>query len=192
MSGEGEALWNLCHVVSVAHPGDALLRQSAEELAGRVKEGDGFPVLPGGIILRRRDQTAQSMGDELTAVANAQNGNAQCKDGRVVFGRVVKINAVRSAGEDNADGRLCAQRLQRGSVGAHLTVDAALPYPAGDELIVLSAEIQNDDCFVCHAIVSFLSGALIAPTRNGPYSFSSSFLAISALEQRESIACRVR
>ena len=61
-----------------------------------------------------------------------------------------------TAGEDDADGVSGPDGLQRGGIGLHLAVDAALPDPAGNELIVLSAEVQHDDSLVRQGNSSFV------------------------------------
>ena len=68
---QGKAGRDLGHVVAVAHPGDALLGQALEELAGGIVIGDGLAVLPGGVLLGGGDLAAQGVGHELAAVADA-------------------------------------------------------------------------------------------------------------------------
>ena len=153
---QGEALRHLLHVVAVAHPGDALGGQALEEPAGCVEIRLGFAVLPGGVILGLGDPAAQVVGHQLAAVANAQDGHAPGEDGRVHLGGLGIIHAVGAASEDDADGVHGADLLQRGGVGLHLAVDAALPDPAGDELVVLPAEVQHDDSLVRQGDSSFV------------------------------------
>jgi hypothetical protein len=62
------------------------------------------------------------------------------------WGRVSIVDAVGSAGEDDADGVNAFDLVQSGiGVGLDLAVDAAFADAARDELVVLAAEIQNDD-----------------------------------------------
>ena len=61
---------------------------------------------------------------------------------QVKHGRARLIDGVGAASEDEADGLHSAELLQRGRVGLDLAIDAALAHPAGDELVVLAAEIQ--------------------------------------------------
>ena len=147
---QGEALRDSRHIVAVAHPGNPLGRQAVKELAAGVIIGDGFAVLPGGVVLGRRDPSAQGVAHELAAVADAQNGHAPGEDGRIHVGGVLFIDAVRAAGEDDADGIFPPELLQRGGVGVDLAVNAALPDPPGDELVVLAAEVQDDDQLIFH------------------------------------------
>ena len=151
-----EALGDPLHIVAVAHPGDALGGQALEELAGCIEVRLGLAVLPGGVVLGLGDPAAQVVGHQLAAVADAQDGHAPGEDGRVHLGGLGIIHAVGAAGEDDADGVHGADLVQRGGVGLHLAVDAALPDPAGDELVVLSAEIQHDDSLVRQGDSSFV------------------------------------
>ena len=157
VGSKGKALRHLGHIVAVAHPGDALLRQSPEELTGGIVVGLGLAVLPGGVILGLGDLTAQSMGHELAAVADTQNGYTPGKDLRIHVGRCLQVDAVGAAGKDDADGVHGLQLRQRGGVGLYFTVHIALPDPAGDQLVILAAEIQNDHSLMGHN--NFLSYA---------------------------------
>ena len=96
------------------------------------------------------------MGHQLTAVADAQDGHAPGENGRVHLGGFGIIHAVGATGKDDADGIHGADVRQRGGVGLYLAVDAALPDPAGNELIVLSAEVQHDDSLVRQGNSSFV------------------------------------
>ena len=153
---QSEALRHLLHVVPVTHPGDALGGKALEELAGRIEIRLGLAVLPGGVVLGLGNPAAQVMGHQLTAVADAQDGHAPGENGRVHLGGFGIIHAVGATGKDDADGIHGADVRQRGGVGLYLAVDAALPDPAGNELIVLSAEVQHDDSLVRQGNSSFV------------------------------------
>ena len=151
---EGEALGHLFHVVAVAHPRHALFRQTLEELAGRIEEGLSLAVFARGRVVRRHDLAAEVVRDELAAIADAEHGHACIKERGINVRRILKINAVRAAGEDEADG-LRRKKVREGRrVGLHLAVNAAFTHAAGDQLVVLTTEIQYDDGLMIH--VSFL------------------------------------
>ena len=147
---QSEALGHLSHIVAVAHPGHALSGQTLEELAVGVVIGLGLAVLSGGVVLSLGDLAAQGVGDELAAVADAQDGHAPGENFRVHMGGGLQIDGVGTAGEDNADGVHGLQLGQGSGVGLDLAVNAALTDPAGDELVVLSAEVQNNNGLVRH------------------------------------------
>ena len=153
MGDQRKALRNLRHVIAVAHPRNGLLRDALEQLAAGIVIGDGLAVLPGGILLRGSDLTAQRMRHQLAAVANAENGNPQPEHFRVNVGRFLQIHAVGAAGENDAHGRKGADLVQGCGVGLDLAVDILLPHPPGDQLIVLSAKVQNQDFFL-HTVLS--------------------------------------
>ena len=150
VGGEGEALGHLGHIVPVAHPGDALLGQAPEQLAGGIVVGLGLAVLPGGVVLGLGDLAPQQMGHQLAAVADAQNGHAPGENFRVHLGGGVQIHAVGAAGEDDADGIHGLQLREGSGVGLDFAVHLALPHPAGDELVILSAEVQHDNSLMRH------------------------------------------
>ena len=153
---QGEALRHLGHIVAVAHPGDALCGQAGKELAGGVVICGGLAVFPGSVLLGGGDQAAQGVGHQLTAVADAQNGDAPGEDFRVHLGGSVQIDAVGTAGEDNPDGVHGFQLRQGRGVRFDFTVDAALTHPAGDQLVVLAAKVQHKDELMLHAKPPFL------------------------------------
>ena len=153
---QGEAVRHLLHIVAVAHPGDALLGQTLEEAAGGVEVRLGLAVLPGGVVLGLGDGAAQGVGHQLAAVADAQDGHTPGENGGVHMGGRGIVHAVGPAGEDDADGVHGAQLRQRSGVGLHLAVDAALTDPAGDELVVLPAEVQHDDSLMGQGDSSFV------------------------------------
>ena len=148
MGDQRKALRNLGHVIAVAHPRNGLLRDALEQLAAGIVIGDGLAVLPGGILLRGSDLTAQRMRHQLAAVANTEDGNPQPEHFRVNVGRFLQIHAVGAAGENDAHGRKGADLVQGCGVGLDLAVDVLLPHPPGDQLIVLSAKVQNQDFFL--------------------------------------------
>ncbi len=156
VGGEGEALGNLGHIVPVAHPGDALLGQALEDLAGGIVVGPGLAVLPGGVVLGLGDLAPQGVGHQLTAVADAQNGHPPGEDLRVHMGRGLQIDGVGAAGKDDTDGVHGLQIGQGGGIGFHFAVHIALPDPAGDELIVLAAEVKDNDSLVGHKQASLI------------------------------------
>ena len=143
MGHQRKALRHLFHIVAVAHPRNALGRQTAEQLAVRVEIRLRLAVLPGGILRGRHNAAAQIVGQELAAVANAEDGNPQLENLRVrLRGRGI-IHAVGTAGKDNADGVQRLDFLKGCGIGLDLAVYAAFPDAAGNELVILAAEIQN-------------------------------------------------
>ena len=133
---ELEPIGHLSHVIAVAHPGDALGRQALEQLAGSLIKRLGLAVLSGAVRLGSGDFAAQSVRHELTAVADAQDGHAQLEDGGVVVGCFCVVDA---------------------RIGLDFTIYIALTDAAGDQLVILSAEIQYNDQFMLHAFHPFLS-----------------------------------
>ena len=145
MGHQGKAIRHLGHIVSMAHPGDSLLRQALEQAAGGIIEGLRLAILPGGILLGGCDLSPKGMGHQLAAVADTQNGHSQPKDLRVHMGRLLIVDAVGSSGKNDAHRIKCPDFLQGNGIGLYLTVDVALPDTAGDKLVILTAEIQHQN-----------------------------------------------
>ena len=113
-------------------------------------ESDGHPELfytPARPMLPPQDYdlAAEVVRDELAAVADAEHGHARVKERGIDVRRVLKIHAVRAAGEDEADGLHCEKVRKRRRVGLDLAVNAALAHPAGHQQIILPAKIQNQN-----------------------------------------------
>ena len=136
-----EALRYLGDIIAVAHPRDALLRQSGEQAAGRVVVRDRLAVFARRALLRGADAPTELMRHELTAVADAEDRYAQREQRRVDLRRAGGVNAVRPAGKDDAGRPERADRVERHGIGMQLAVHTALAHAARDELIVLSAEV---------------------------------------------------
>ena len=89
--------------------------------------------------------TAQQVHHQLAAVADAQHRHAPAEDLGVDGGRILQINAVGAAGEDNAHGGEGPDFRHGHGVRFDLTVYPTFPDSAGDELIILAAKIQNQN-----------------------------------------------
>ena len=155
MRDELEALRHALHIVAVAHPGHALFGDALEKRAGGIKICNSFAILARGIILRLGYFAAERVGDELTAVADAENRHSEPEKLRVSLRTARKIHAVRPAGEDYADGRVLLDFFKRCGVRHHLAVNSRLAHSASDELVVLTSEIEDDYIF-SHSSASFL------------------------------------
>ncbi len=132
--------------------------QPLEQAAAGVKRGEGLAVFAGGILLRGDDLAAQLRRDELAAVADAQDRHAQREHTLVGMGRTGGVDAVRPAGENDSDGVKSAYLLKAHAVGLYLTVNAALADTAGDELVILPAEIKDQNLLIVHKNLHVKSG----------------------------------
>ena len=83
------------------------------------------------------------MAHQLRAVADAQHGNAHLEQFLADGGGVRQINTVGPAGEDDARGLFLPHGLKGFFVGYDLGIYAAFAHAAGDQLIVLTAEVHH-------------------------------------------------
>ena len=99
-------------------------------------------------------RAAQLVHQRLHAVADAQHRQLPLKHPVRDERRAVLVHAGRSAGEDDALGVDALHLFPRvGGVG-NLGVDLQLPDPAGDEVAVLGAEVDDGDALVDLALRS--------------------------------------
>ena len=141
-----EALRRCGDLVAVGHPDVEVLahRHVPERPDGLGHFDAGRAVLAvGGPI----DGAAQQLGHELQAVADAEHRDAELEDPRVHHGRAGLLDARRPTGEHDALRREGADLGERHRAGVDLAVDVQLANPAGDELGVLGAEVQDEDFF---------------------------------------------
>ena len=159
LHGSGGAGITVCHrdkslrqtinIVGMAHPGDPCLRQPLEKRGGGVKVGHRFPIFPG---VGADDMPTQGIGHQLYPITDAQHWDSQGKNLRIYLGGGGFIDAVGAPCEDDTDGLFGRKFLQRGIVGEYLTIDSALPNPPGDQLVILPAKIQHEDCLMLHRL----------------------------------------
>ena len=128
--------------VAVRHPDVVGLGQAGEQRAGR---GDGDRR---AAVLTRAgvgDLAAEPLGHQLEAVAHAEDGDPRGEDRVVDAGRTLGVDRRRTAAEDDRLG-LARQHLRdRHRVRHDLGVDPRLAHPAGDQLGVLGAEVDDED-----------------------------------------------
>ncbi len=108
------------------------------------------------------DFAAEDLAAELHAVADAEDRHAEVEDSLVASRGIGLVDAGRPAGEDDALERHLGQLLGGSSGPADAGVDVLLSHPAGDQLAVLAAEIQDGDHFANH------KNNLIKRKRRGP------------------------
>ena len=109
---------------------------------------------------RRRHLAAERVGHQLHAVADAEHRHAEVEHRRVAVRRARLATRSRAAGQDDADRMPRARSVGRHVERKDLGVDRQLAKPAGDELSVLGAEIEDDDGLMRHAVVSDAAGAV--------------------------------
>ena len=140
-----EALRKLLDVVVVAHPCNGGLVDILKQ------QGSGIDLCFSSAEFRQRTVnsgayiTTEGVSHELYAVADTQNRNAQVE---YLLGHsrgILKINAVRTACEDDALGVHRAYLFNGGLVGFDLAVYFVFSYAACDKLIVLTAEVENEN-----------------------------------------------
>ena len=142
----------LLDVVVMAHPADILRGQRVKQRAGGVQIDQRLAVLALGCLA---DLAAQHVHHQLAAVADAEDGHAPVVNLGVDRGRIRQVGAVGAAGKDDALGVLGLDFGKVGAVRINLAIYVAFADTAGNQLIILAAEIQNDDSFLLHEETPF-------------------------------------
>jgi len=143
--GQGEAIRYDFHIIAVAHPADAGIGQVFKQRAAGIIEGLCFSIFSRGILLSRYDFTAEGIGHKLASVADSEDRDSEPKDLLVNMGSGLKVNGIRAAGKDKADRVFIFKDRERGREGENFAVDAALTDSARDQLVILSAEVEDDN-----------------------------------------------
>ena len=116
-----------------------------EQLAAGVHEDLGLAVLPLGGV---GHLAAQQVHHQLAAVADAQDGHPPGEDLGITAGRILQVDAVGPARENDPLGVLGTDHRGVGLIGINLTVDVVLTHAARDQLVVLPAKVQYDHRFM--------------------------------------------
>ena len=147
----GEALWKLGDAVCVAHPRhrrSGELRVCSEKSAMLIVKRLGLTVLGNGAGL---DLSAEGVGYQLCAVAYTEYRYAEPEYLFSYMRGALIIDAVGASRKDNAFRGELFYLVERCFEGAHLAVNSALSDASCDQLVILSAEIEDDDKFVLHS-----------------------------------------
>ena len=140
VAGGAEALGQRRDEIGVAHEHVRRHGAAGKERERGVQRDGEYAVLA---LVARRYRSSAEMADELHPVADAEHGNAELQHGFVAGGGIVAVYAVRSAGEDDALRRHRADLLHGHFARTDLGIDAMLTHAARDQLLVLSAKIQD-------------------------------------------------
>ena len=143
-----ESIWNLRNIIGVTHPSSSLFRKPFKQKTILLKTGFCLTV-----FARRRCSygSAQLICHQLCTVANSKDRNAERKNFRIDMRRAFSVDAVWSAGKNNADWmHLFYPRNCYFIIGVDFTVYVAFAYTPCNQLIILSAEIDNQNRFVVH------------------------------------------
>ena len=140
-----ETLGQLGQLVPVGVPDFQRVSQPLKERAFRKDLQRAHPVFT---AFRVFDLASQVVPHELHSVADSQHGNAQFEKlcGRV--GRLLAVDAGGPSGQDDCPRRKLFDLFDADVEGNNLRVDLAFADPAGDDLRVLGAEVENEQAAV--------------------------------------------
>src|SRR5204863_2299413 len=141
-----ESFWQAGEFVSVRIPDLKRVGQILEQWARGVADGQGafaeFPFLP------RLDLAVEKVRQELNAVTDAENRNAELEDAFVRQGRFRGIDAGWSAGKDQPARFEGGDFLHGRVVAENAGINVALADATRDDLRILGTEIENDNLLV--------------------------------------------
>ena len=149
---DGKARGDFGDVIGVAHPADALFGNPRKEFTLAAAHDLALAVFAG---IGMGHLAAERIGDELTAVTNAENGNPEIEYFFIHAGRTRFVYAVGPARENDADGRIFFDLFNAHRAGFEVAVHFQIAHAARNELIVLPAEIQNQYSLVIHILLFF-------------------------------------
>ena len=141
-----EALGQPVNAVGMAHPHHTLRRNVLHQQGiGGIQLQVNLAIFAG---FGGDNAAAAHPGGELCAIADAQHRDAQREHLGVIVGGSHIVDAVGATGEDDAAIALCRNLLRRNAVvGLDFSVHIQVTDPAGNQLIILSAKIQDEDFF---------------------------------------------
>ena len=95
------------------------------------------------------DDSAEAMGHQLLAIADAQGGNA-FQNGKINVGRAFFEHTAGTAAQDHGRRLHRLDLLARLGPGDHFGIDVEFPNAANDQLGVLASEVYDEDRLVSH------------------------------------------
>ena len=142
-----KALRGFTDIVCVAHPANGLIRYILKQTVFAVDIH-----FCSSIFADRRcfHLASQLVCHQLRTIADAQDRHSHFINFIGIPRRCFIVNAVWSAGEDDPLRILCLDLLKGQRVRLHFAVHVAFPDSSGDQLIILSAEVQHDYFFMIH------------------------------------------
>ena len=161
--GDGKAFGHLGNGVAVAHPHGLLHGRGVKELgASRARNGSAAVLAHLGVT----DLAAERHGRDLMAVAKAQDGKAQVKDGRIDGRSVLGIHRSRAARKDERRGVHLANLIGRDVAGNDLGIHVEVADATGNELTVLRTKVEYEDLcgsLLIHGFPLLLAGSRCPP-----------------------------
>jgi hypothetical protein len=140
--GNLEALREPADLIPMAHPAPRLFLHTGKELS-RLFDGQfGKAIFP---LLRADHLAAQGVNHELEAVADPQDRDSEIEDPPGHPRRVRLVNGRGAAGKDDPLGPEFPDLFDVDSRRLDLAVDLMFPDAAGDELVVLRPEIDDQN-----------------------------------------------
>ena len=161
-----EAVRHLGDGVEVAHPDVVDVRRvvgQQQRVGGAAQLGP--PVLAAHAAA---DGAAELLGDQLGAVADAQDRDAELVDRRVERRRTVDVDALGTAGQDQRRRPALGDLGGGDAVGHDLRVHGQFAHPAGDQLGVLGTEVDDEDGVLVFAGLACKALIVDSAARNLP------------------------
>ena len=168
---------NILFDTGMAYSADRMIRNINKELGGRPLDAvllshSHYDHVSGLPFLRREWPELVAYGSErakeilekpsarrtMRKLSEAAAKGAGLEHFLIHMGGGLFVDAVGAAGENDADGGEFLDFFQGYIVGVDLAVHIAFAHPAGDQLVILAAEVQDQNFFVIHApLASFLA-----------------------------------
>ncbi len=149
MSGHTKSFRRLCNIVRMTHP---CHRGRFHIFEKNRRPFHLYVCMPVLTDRSRLYSSAQTVCNQLRTVTDSQNRNARLKYFFLIMRRSFIINAVRPACEDNPFRIHLLYLLKAQRVRMHLTIYIAFSDSARNQLIILSAKVQNDDHFFSQTV----------------------------------------
>ena len=137
-------------MIPVAHPRHTLFRKSLKQTAARAELCLRPSIFSGCVRFGGDNAAAHVTRQKLRAIADSENRDSQRENARIHIRRAVGIDAVRPSGEDDTDRVIGSDFRQGHRAGMHFAINMVFADATGNELVVLSAEIQNQYALILH------------------------------------------
>ena len=152
VSGNLEAFRGFFYIICMAHPADRLRAHGIEDPAVRLCIHFRLAIFADW---SRRNASAQHMSHQLGTITDSKDRNSHLKDFFFTMRGLLLVYTIRASGENDSLRIHFPDLFQSQCVWMNLTVNIAFSDSSGNQLVILTTEIQNNNHFSYHGYSSY-------------------------------------
>ena len=152
VSSYPEAFRSFFYIIGMAHPADRFWAHGIENPAVRLCIHFRLSILADR---SRRNASPQHISHQLRTIADSKDRNSHLKDFFFTMRGILLIYTVGTSGKNDSLRIHFPDLIQSQCVWMNLTVNIAFSDSSGNQLVILTTEIQNNNHFSFHGYSSY-------------------------------------